>query len=92
VGVPQSCASSRVVPIRDSLRAIVLGHNFPNDRRQSVDYLVDSLFGGLPVAPILWSNGSPVIAGLGVNIRASYWAADSPWADGSPGPPLEPTS
>lgn len=76
------------VPIRGSLRGILLGHGFPLDRRPSVDYLVNTLFGGLPVAPLFWFNGSPLVAGEGISIRARYWAAGSPWADGSPGPPI----
>jgi hypothetical protein len=48
------------VPIRESLRAVVIGHDFPGDDLDALKYLAQG-FGAVEVAQCRWRNGRPSI-------------------------------
>jgi hypothetical protein len=68
--------SPEFVPIHDSLRAVIVGHSFPQADRDALDHLVSN-FGGAVIGRCAWHNGHPTIhSGEGINMSGiRFWVA-----------------
>jgi len=63
------------VPINDSLRAVIIGHSFPQSDRDALDHLASN-FDGCAVARCTWHNGHPtIVSDKGINLSGRFWVA-----------------
>jgi hypothetical protein len=86
------------VPIKDALRAVVVGHDFPDDELEPLDHLLAEV-GVQQTARCRWENGVPQIfprvrrpegAPPGISLNVRLWAKDATKPSPPPSLKVEP--